>query len=374
MRFDALRISQPSGREVYAFAATAEEILRVADISRVGRGTTEELIGYQRPEVVTHIAEIRKYLDDVNAVLPNTIIVALDGREAFTPEHVNGSVSRGGILDIPETGDGQVPCGFVVDGQQRLAAIASCAHGDFPVFVTAFHSPDVADQRKQFVLVNRTKPLPSGLIYELLPEVDGHLPSALAKQHIAATLTARLNRDPSSPLYQRIKTPTCAVGIIKDNSVRRMVFNSLSDGALFALQDNHLPRDATMDCMVELVSVFWEGVRLAFPEAWDLPPKSSRLTHGVGIVALGYVMDHLHAKRRLDTAWNPPFVAQALDGLRPHCAWTSGRWRFAAGEERLWNELQNTDRDVRILTHHFRRQLEGNHNDWQIPDPALAEE
>lgn len=28
-----------------------------------------------------------------------------------------------------------------------------------------------------------------------------------------------------------------------------------------------------------------------YSEAWELPPKMSRLTHGVGIVSMGYIMD-----------------------------------------------------------------------------------
>ena len=49
---------------------------------------------------------------------------------------------------------------------------------------------DEAELRRQFVLINNTRPLPKSLIYELLPGVDG-LPSRLSNRAFAAELTAR---------------------------------------------------------------------------------------------------------------------------------------------------------------------------------------
>ena len=236
MRFDALRIVQPSGREVFAFAARPADLINVVQIPNVGRDEEGELFGYQRPEVVSHIAEIRRYLETDDAVLPNAIVVAFDERARFEPSSMGG-VGQTGVLDIPEqTLEGR-KCGFVVDGQQRLAAVASSRHDGFPIFVTAMIAATEAEQRKQFVLVNRTKPLPAGLVFELLPEVEGCLPSVLAKQQLSALLTVRLNTDPQSSLRRTIRTPTFPVGVIKDNSIRRLVLNSLSDGALGGLQE-----------------------------------------------------------------------------------------------------------------------------------------
>jgi hypothetical protein len=47
----ALRVTQTADFPLYLFSLTAAEILRLADISRVARDQTGELIGYQRPEV-----------------------------------------------------------------------------------------------------------------------------------------------------------------------------------------------------------------------------------------------------------------------------------------------------------------------------------
>ncbi len=352
----AIRIVQPSGRDVFTFAATADVILRMTEVPHIGRNAQCELVGYQRPEVAAHIAEIRRYLDSDESVLPNTIVIAFRDCLTFIPDERYSSTGEFGELRIqmPTTGE---RVGFVVDGQQRLAAIATCRHSDFPFFVTAIMAPSVREQRKQFVLVNRTKPLPQGMIYELLPEIDGHLPQYLLKQQHAATLVARLNLDPSSSLYRRVKTPTCPVGFIKDNSLRRAMLNSLTDGALHGVMiAPHGDGDA-VTAMWRLVSDFWDGVSRLFPDAWGQPPNRSRLTHGVGVVAMGYAMDDIFSWLPTGIPWAPEYVEEVLRPLIPHCAWTEGKWRFSDRDERPWNELQNTDRDVRTLANHIRSLL-----------------
>lgn len=359
MRFDALQITQPSGRQVYAFATTADALLGIVDIPRICRNDTGDLIGYQRPEVVGHISEIRQYLNGDDAILPNTLVVAFDNRVSFTPhKEANGSLSHYGSLNVPDVSDGQSKPGFVVDGQQRLAAIASCRHEAFPVFVTALVVTNVEEQRKQFVLVNRTKPLPQGLIFELLPEIDGVLPEVLSRQRLAAAITTRLNLDKDSVLYQSIKSPTCPGGSIKDNSVRRMVMNSLSDGVLFDLMLDEPDEDRFIDSAIPAISTFWSAVAETFPSAWNLPPERSRLTHGVGVAAMGYVMDHIYLRLPSREYWSFSAVSRSLGALKQYCAWTEGSWDFGRNGIRRWNELQNIDRDIRMLTNYFRQLLE----------------
>src|SRR5262249_58854262 len=120
--------------------------------------------------------------------------------------------------------------GFIVDGQQRLAAVREADIVSFPICVTAFVTNDIKQQTEQFILVNSTKPLPKGLIYELLPTTETALPTLLARRRFPAYLLDRLNRDGESPLLLLIQTPTTPEGLIKDNSVLRMLENSLTDG------------------------------------------------------------------------------------------------------------------------------------------------
>jgi hypothetical protein len=54
----ALRLQQSPDCLLYIFTLTAAQILQIADISRVSRDQSGDLIGYQRPEVRQHIQEI----------------------------------------------------------------------------------------------------------------------------------------------------------------------------------------------------------------------------------------------------------------------------------------------------------------------------
>src|SRR2546430_16167394 len=210
--------------------------------------------------------------------------------------------------------------------------------------VTAFITDNVIEQRTQFVLVNSTKPLPKGLVYELLPVTEGTLPKQLRGRRFPARLLERLNHSADSPLRHLINTPTAVEGVIKDNSVLKMLENSISDGALYHLRD---PRSGVgdADAMLRIVKSYWAAVRIVFPEAWGLPPRRSRLMHGVGIVSLGYLMDAISDRflpKRFPTIDE---FADDLTPLRPVCRWTSGVWDFGQVERRR-DGLQHRPREL----------------------------
>ena len=149
--------------------------------------------------------------------------------------------------------------GWIVDGQQRSAAIRDARIESFPICVTAFIADSDEDQRAQFILVNSTKPLPKGLIYELLPSTKGTLPIPLQQRQFPASLLYRLNYIFKSPLYRMIRTPTTPEGIIKDNSILKMLENSLSDGALYRFRDPLTGRGNEEE-MLSLLMDFWSAV------------------------------------------------------------------------------------------------------------------
>src|SRR5262249_31186855 len=141
------------------------------------------------------------------------------------------------VIPVDENVPEEQRPGFIVDGQQRLAAIREAHVDSFPICVSAFITDDVREQMEQFILVNSTKPLPKGLIYELLPETTAALPSLLQRRRPASQLLTRLNLDEGSPLKGRIQTATNPKGVIKDNSILKMLDNSLSEGVLYRLRE-----------------------------------------------------------------------------------------------------------------------------------------
>ena len=242
--------------------------------------------------------------------------------------------------------------GFVVDGQQRLAAIRDAAIEGFPICVTAFITDDVHEQTEQFILVNSTKPLPKGLIYELLPSTEARLPSLLQRRRFPARLLERLNYDEGSPLQGLIQTPTNPEGVIKDNSILRMLENSLSDGALYKYRDPQTG-GGEEEKMLPIVKEFWWAVHDVFEKDWGLPTKKSRLTHGAGVVSLGFVMDAIADRHRRKKQLTRAHFRKDLEPLAEYCSWTSGYWDFGPGLQRKWNEVQNTSKDIQLLTNYL---------------------
>lgn len=353
IRVPALEVQQNDKRKFYSFAIDGKQLTNFAAVSRIRRGATQEIEGYQRPEVISHIAEIRNYLESSAPLVPNAIIVAFDGRvrfESSTWADSEVQYIRTGVLHIPvdSSWSEQDKPGWIVDGQQRTAAIREASIASFPIAITAFIAEDLEEQRRQFILVNSTKPLPKSLIFELLPMTSGRLPSALQKRRFPAYLLERLNRDEDSPFKQMIATPTTTSGIVKDNSVLRMLESSLTDGILYRYRD---PDNGEGDAeqMLSVLKDYWHSVVDVFPEAWGLPPKRSRLMHGAGIMSLGHLMDAIGDRFGPARAPNREEFREEVVLLRDTCRWTHGYWDFGPGKQRKWNEVQNTSKDIQML-------------------------
>lgn len=354
LRLPALEIRQGPRRVLYSFAVDGKLLPTFATVSRIRRGEEGYLRGYQRPEVLSHISEIRRYLESSDPMIPNAIVIAFDDRVRFELADLQPfgpGYSRLGTLVIPideMLADEDKP-GWIVDGQQRTAAIREAQIERFPISVTAFITSDDREQKEQFIFVNSTKPLPKGLIYELLPSTESKLPSFLQRRRFPAYLAERLNYDENSPFRELIQMPTNPNGLVKDNSILKMLENSLTEGAL------HQYRDAStgagdVDRMLEILKNYWAAVRYVFADAWGMPPRRSRLMHGAGIVGMGLVMDAIvdgFPKGHIPTELQ---FRNELQPLSEVCHWTSGHWDFGPGLSRKWNEIQNISNDTLLLS------------------------
>jgi DGQHR domain-containing protein len=351
LRLPALEIKQGPNRLVYTFAIDGKQLPDIATVSRIRRDEATNLHGYQRPENLTHVKAIRRYLDtDPSPMLPNAIVIAFDESVRFrgkrSTDDARPAFVRPGTIIIPVvTGaeEHEKP-GFIVDGQQRSAAIRDSHHDEFPVCVTAFIADTHADQRSQFLLVNSTKALPKGLIHELLPEASGALPASLMVKQLPATLIERLNYATESPLHLMIQTQTNPKGLIKDNSMLRMLENSLDNGALWPYRGD--TAGPNFGCMLSILHNFWRAVSEVFPDAWGVSPRRSRLMHGVGIMGMGVLMDEIsHARGSVDEVTTEAEFAADLKAIADDCHWTEGMWPFRDGA-RAWNAVENTGRDI----------------------------
>ncbi|WP_420566405.1 DGQHR domain-containing protein DpdB [Thalassobaculum sp.] len=340
--FTAIRAQQSEDHQVFTFAASAEQVFEIARIDRVGRTEQGDLFGFQRPQVASHILEIRDYLQKPNAVLPNSVVLAF-------VDDVTARLNDDGTATLEIDLTNGAP-GLVVDGQQRLTALQPLKDRDFQVFVSAIICPSDEDLRRQFILINNTRPLPKELIYELLPTVSG-LPHRMSARAFAAQLTSKLNYwtdDRSGPpaLKGEIRQHTNPSGTISSNAIQRVIMNSRSNGALRDLAG----REDSEEASLQLIADFYGAVMDTFPEAWiGMTPRTSRLKHSAGIIALGYAMETAYAVHgaRDRTGFADKIACLAEGDI---CCWTSGYWILSPNESRMWDRIQNTQPDIRLLS------------------------
>lgn len=352
LRLPALQVRQGPKRMLYSFSVDGKLVHHFATISRVRRDEEGQLHGYQRPEVLSHIDEIKRFIEGPNPMIPNAVVLAFNSTVRFEPSgtefHPQG-YSRPGTLCIPfdeEMNDEDKPA-FVVDGQQRLAAVRDSSLDAFPLSVVSFITDDVAEQTDQFILVNSTKPLAKGLVYELLPTTESRLPSSLLRKRFPSQLLMMLNAKTNSPFRRLIHTPTNPKGVIKDNSILRMLESSLSEGVLYEFRSKE---GENVDAMLTVLCNYWNAVKEVFPEAWAKPPKRSRLMHGAGILSMGLVMDAISDRHRNRIHLKKDMYAEDLKPLQSVCRWTEGVWDFGPGQKRKWDEIENTPSDIKLLS------------------------
>ena len=358
----ATRLSQGGDYAVYQFALSGEELLQIADISRIARKNTGKLLGYQRGEVTKHIAEITEYLNKDKVLFPHAIIVAFNSLVEFIQQRGPGSndgVSVAGILRMPVPKEGAKKPGWIVDGQQRTIATSRSKRPDMSLPICAFITDNVETQREQFIRINNSKPLPKGLVEELLPEVSVSISGKLAPSKIPSSMINHLNQDKTSPFFQLIARSSASVeerklAVIKDGPLLRVIKDSLNQpsGCLYPYQ-NIATRETDTDAIWQILIIFWTAVKNVFPDAWGRPPQNSRLMHGAGLTAMGRLMDRImpHIEHDKNTAIKQ--AEKQLSYIKPHCHWTSGNWEELGNLK--WNEIQNLSRHVKALSNHLIR-------------------
>lgn len=358
----ALRLEQNDAMPLYLFSLAAEEVDLVADVARIGRDEAGKLIGYQRPEKRKHVQQIQDYLDSEGPLFPNGLILALPPEVKFKssrgPNTTDG-LATSGTLEIPIASDVHGPRpAWIVDGQQRSLALARTTNRRLPVPVSGFVAPNLELQREQFLRVNTVQPLPSRLVTELLPEITRVPSPRLATKQLPSALVDMLNHDPDSPfhgLIRRTSTPADAkkTSVVTDTSLVEAIRESVESpsGVLFPHR-NIATGSTDTESISRTLLCYWTAVRNVFPSAWGLPPTKSRLMHGVGIRAMGRLMDRVMTHVSINDDNVIDLAMRELQLISPKCRWTTGTWDDLGLE---WNDLQNTPRHISSLSNYLVR-------------------
>jgi DGQHR domain-containing protein len=359
----AIEIKQGKKQKIYAFAIDGKLLPKITTISRVKRDENISITGYQRPEISPHVDEIRRYLESDNPLLPNALVVAFNPIVKFKPDNTQPGSAFGSIgqlvIPVEENQLDEDKPGWIVDGQQRSAAIRNARVKGFNLCVIAFITSDVEEQREQFILVNETKPLPSLLIDELLPSTQVTLPKRLSRRVLPNRLIERLNSDGDSPFKGIIKTQTRNEGVVSAGPLVTALSGSITNGALYEFRDPQTG-DGDVEKMLLVLKHYWSAVKESFPKAWGLPSRKSRLMHGTGIRSMSFLMDEILASYSDISKVTETHFYEEIQTIVPYCKWTTGTWKFSNGESKKWNEIQNLSNDRDQVTRYLVRSYHQN--------------
>ena len=144
LKAPCIRVEQKPGWIIYSFAVNGKDIKKFPSISRIRRDDDGELVGYQRCGVLDHINDIRRYLERNRSLLPNAIVIALNSTAKFSLNKKFNAFVSSGILELPLNDSKKI--GWMVDGQQRVAALRNIKKDNFYVSITAFKSTGMDEE------------------------------------------------------------------------------------------------------------------------------------------------------------------------------------------------------------------------------------
>ncbi len=190
-----IRVTQPIG-EFFIGAIDAADLVNIsfADVRRPDGRDIERYIGTERDLSEGRVAEIRKYVTNVDACFPTSVILAVSPEHAaFLPKE-NGNT---GELTI--TKDREIA--KIIDGQHRIAGLEHYAGPRFQINVTVFIDMELEDQAMVFATINlkQTK-VAKSLTYDLYDYAVARSP-----QKTCHNIAKLLNFRDRSPLKGCIK-------------------------------------------------------------------------------------------------------------------------------------------------------------------------
>ena len=188
-----LEITQPIGL-FYCGSINHTDLIKISysDIRRIDREQreVETYLGIERPLGKDRVAELKDYVNTVDAAFPSPIILAISEEDVDLD-------TQTGVMSIKKDED----VAKILDGQHRIAGLEGFEGEAFDVLVTIFVDMDIEYQAMVFATINleQTK-VNKSLAYDLYAYATTRSPYKTG--HNVARL---LNSRQASPLQNKIK-------------------------------------------------------------------------------------------------------------------------------------------------------------------------
>jgi len=293
-------VHQPIGR-FYIGSFPARELVEIsfADRRRILEQQREiEIVsGIQREISPKRVAELRQYVNHLDACFPTGIILAISSDDAIYDKKT-GTMSVRYASEVAK----------IIDGQHRIEGLVGYNGPKFELNVTIFINMEMEDQAIVFSTINlKQAPVANSLAYDLYDYATTRSPQKTC--HYVARL---LNSREKSPFYQRIMILGTATGkpnetltqaafidpllkLVSTNPMddrdaikRKIELPLISEGEIrtkklvfrnMFIQDE----DARI---AKVIWNYFDAVRERWPEAWNLKQRSLILNRTTGFRAL----------------------------------------------------------------------------------------
>lgn len=198
--FPCIEISQPIG-SFYIGVMDSDDLVRIsfADRRKIETDTREiEVVsGLERPLSRKRVAELRQYVNNVDASFPTAIILALSSEDAVF-DKITSTIT---VRDDDNVAK-------IIDGQHRIEGLIGYDRPGFQLNVTLFIDMDMEDQAIVFSTINlKQAVVAKSVVFDLFDYAKTRSPQKTS-HHIARLLNAR----ESSPFYRKIMILGTATG------------------------------------------------------------------------------------------------------------------------------------------------------------------
>jgi DGQHR domain-containing protein len=358
--------------------------------------------GQQRHEIVSHITDIARGIENGTSVPSSIILVVLASwfKEVAKGEaaEANGSIVlrpvvdyrkehepqrndvaqevRGVTLDIPfrrASFDNEKGV-LLVDGQQRTAALAMVDPDRIPSVPMSVNLFVADDERAKeiFSVANNTVKIKADHLRALIAEMK-RPPGALrvTEQVPIAVTRALAIGDKASPFYMIVSyqgVPRASGMVIAQNGLFTVVKHFAEDihGADLAKNKKLLAR---------VISKAFSCVKETWPEAWGKRPADSKLMHSAGLTAISRVLTRkLEALFTTYGEWDNPQIwrdlRSSLERLSRFVVWTEDS--AAAGTANARGNWRRHIRDRQVTPQDISRLASFLHSEMNRLDAEAA--
>jgi len=244
-------------------------------------------VGYQRKPAMSRIKALASELRAGHADIPTSILINI--RETDFSKYL---VESEGTLFLQIPLDSDIKF-YIVDGQHRALAFGILHEenfekwGDYKIQFVAMLGASVDQEMKQFYTVNSTaKSVKTDLAYNILntlSEKDQHIQNQLIEKGQTWKVIGQKIAD---KLHSESKVWNNKIRLANADKADTVLpvaslINSLASPLKTKFFSNH-----SLEDQVAILEAYWQGIRLATPEAFGLDYKNYALQKGLGVAVM----------------------------------------------------------------------------------------